>query len=115
MYTIRIRGKAQAGDDNVYKLKSGAWSVSCYDPFGNQKYAGEYAEFEQYDAYKDVIWNNVIDCNRCCNCAHRKLNILGKEFDGVCGVNFINPDSNTMEWIKKMLECRKRFVPNKEK
>ena len=60
---------------------------------------------------KKIAWANVNTCGNCggdCSPGTRKA-ILGQEFDNVCSTDlaFCNPDTNTLEYVKKLLEMRK--------
>ncbi len=63
---------------------------------------------------KEIAWAHVNFCGDCgggCSPGTRKT-ILGKEFDSVCGASmaFTNPDAETMECVKKMLDMRKNSL-----
>lgn len=63
---------------------------------------------------KQIAWANVNFCANCggnCSPGKRKT-ILGRDFDHVCSsaVAFTNPDSETVNCAKKMVDARKRDI-----
>ena len=68
------------------------------------------------DLMKKIAWQNVDICGKCspgspCFGGSRKT-IFGKEFDNVCRTTFRfdNPDSETVECAKKLVEIRKKDI-----
>jgi len=62
-------------------------------------------------AMKEIAWKHVNICGNCgseCAPGSRKT-IYGKEFDNVCGaiLAFTDPDCETLECVKNLLELRK--------
>jgi hypothetical protein len=64
---------------------------------------------------KEILWKNVDICRNCGGCnkpggSHKT--IFGKEFDNVCitSMSFTNPDVDTLECMKKMVEIRKKDI-----
>lgn len=70
--------------------------------------------FEDYPLdgqMKELAWKHVDLCENCgggCSPGTTKT-VFGKQFDHVCRttVRFINPDSNTLEFMKEMIKIRK--------
>ena len=72
---------------------------------------GGYVDFPVDEHIKELAWANVNICGRCggeCSPGKRKT-VLGKEFDNLCqsAIVFTNPDAETMECAKKMIDARK--------
>jgi hypothetical protein len=56
---------------------------------------------------KDIIWNNVRLCSNCCNCGPGSDRIVfDKMFEKTCHGWFrmLNPDKDTLEFIKMLLK-----------
>jgi len=63
---------------------------------------------------KEVAWANVTRCANCnngCSPGHSET-IFGREFANVCNaaMMFRNPDAETLECIKKLVEMRRRDI-----
>jgi hypothetical protein len=61
---------------------------------------------------KEIAWEHVDICGNCGGCAHpggSYKTIFGKGFDNVCvtAMRFDNPDAETIECVKKLVELRK--------
>jgi hypothetical protein len=77
-----------------------------------------YADFPLNKKIKKIFWENVNFCGNCGGCSHNKnpggknKTIFGKEFANVCitAMKFTNPDIETIECIKKMVEIRKNDI-----
>jgi len=73
--------------------------------------------FEDYpldERMKEIAWKNVDFCAHCggnCSPGKRKI-IFGKEFRNVCrtAMRFDNPDVNTLDCVKKLIEIRKNDI-----
>ena len=65
---------------------------------------------------KEIIWNHVGVCenvNKCFDgCKKSHKTIFGKGFDNVCGtaMRFYNPDNETLECLKIIVEVRKNNI-----
>lgn len=69
------------------------------------------------DRLKKIAWEHV-DCGVCGSCGEEKPKIIfGRKFNNVCGTNFRfdNPDKNDLEFMKKMVEIKKRELIEKMK
>ena len=74
--------------------------------------------FEDYsldEQMKEVAWKNVDICGNCGGCDNpggTRKTIFGKDFNNVCrtAMNFTNPDVETLECVKKMVEIRKNDI-----
>jgi len=76
-----------------------------------------FKDFLLDEQLKDIAWKNVDICGNvngvCGGCAGKiRKKIFGKDFDNVCGTTFRfdNPESETMECIKKLIELRKTDI-----
>ena len=63
---------------------------------------------------KEIAWDNVDFCGNCggdCSPGTRKV-VFGKEFNNVCraAMRFTNPDAETVECMKKLVEIRKNHI-----
>lgn len=66
---------------------------------------------------RQSAWENVDFCEHCGSCGGgTRKRIFGKEFDNVCltPFRFVNPTSDTMVYIKKLIEIRKRDILARE-
>ena len=66
------------------------------------------------DSMKEIAWKHVnicADCGSGCAPGSSKT-IYGKEFENVCGaiLAFTDPDSQTLECVKKLMELRKQIT-----
>lgn len=72
-----------------------------------------FENFPLDESMKEIAWANVDFCGTCGFCAGgTRKTLFGKEFDNVCitPFSFLNPDAETMEFIKKMVEIRKHDI-----
>ena len=93
---------------------------------GKDKWLLEIFNFLKFDEFNDddeeftkVVHHHV----RFCDDSHggcwgaKDVKIFGKEFTNVCSQHsraFVNPDSNTIEHIKKLIEYSKKTKPYKQ-
>ena len=66
---------------------------------------------------REIAWKNVDICAHCGSCGGgTRKRIFGKEFDNVCRtpLRFVNPDSHTMKYLKKIIEIRKKDILERE-
>ena len=65
---------------------------------------------------KEIAWANVNYCGNCGNaCSPGKTaTILGKDFENVCSavMVFTDPDADTMQCVKKLMDMRKHAIFN---
>lgn len=62
---------------------------------------------------KEIAWKHVDGCGNCGSCSGgRQKVIFGKEFDKVCGCTFRidNPAEEDLEFMKKIVEIRKKEI-----
>ena len=98
------------------KTEPESWIVWSDDSDSNW-----FANFPLDEHMKEIAWKNVDICGNCGGCKSRKnpggtrKTIFGKEFDNVCitTMSFTNPDAETLECIKKMVEIRKNDILRK--
>lgn len=67
---------------------------------------------------KETAWKHVDGCGRCGSCGGgRPKVVFGKEFAEVCGCTFRidNPDAEDLQFMKKMVEIRKKEIINHTK
>ena len=83
-------------------------------------YSSEHKNFPIDERTKEIAWNNVMKCGNCdgvdCNPGKTKV-IFGKEFTNICNADnvnmtfmFTNPDAETLECVKKLVDMRKYFI-----
>lgn len=76
--------------------------------------------FEHYsidEQQKELAWSNVDYCVHCGACSGgKRKNIFGREFSNVCKttMRFVNPDLETLEFIKKIIDIRKEDITQKK-
>ena len=84
-------------------------------------YSNEYEGFLIDECTKEIAWSNVVKCGNCddVNCDPGKTEVIfGKEFTNVCNgvdnlaMRFTNPDAESLECAKKMVDMRKYAVVN---
>jgi hypothetical protein len=74
-----------------------------------------FEDFPLDEQMKEIAWKNVDICRNCGGCGNpggsRKI-IFGKEFNNVCRttLRFTNPDAEALEFMKKMVEIRKKDI-----
>ena len=77
---------------------------------------GEYSEFTVDEHIKEFAWSNVSPCGSCGGeCSPGKsTKVFGKGFDNTCQANlmFINPDANTVNNMKKIIDIKKNEFQN---
>lgn len=87
------------------------WSFQIFNFLDFGKFNDEDEEFTK------VIHDHVKICSAPCHdeCWRAKdVKIFGKEFKSVCSQHshdFVNPDSTTIEYIKKLIDYSKKTVP----
>jgi len=101
-WNLNIKGKsigyigigARKRDDN-------SWNILM-----NEKELVQYQDFIERESLLEIIHNNIGYCIKCHgNCTPKSATILGKIFNNVCsGLCFKNPDVDTLENIKKILD-----------
>ena len=87
-------------------------------------YSKEYEGFPIEEGTKEIAWENVVKCADCGNCDDAYYDpgktemIFGKVFIDVCkgadnlAMRFTNPDAETLECTKKMVDMRKYAFDN---
>ena len=72
-----------------------------------------FEDFPLDERMKEIAWANVDTCGSCgyCGGGTRKT-LFGKAFDRVCitPMSFLNPDAETMGFVKKMVAIRKNDI-----
>ena len=83
-------------------------------------YSNEYEGFPIDEQTKKIAWNHATRCGNCegqkCSPGKTKI-IFEKEFTNICNgahvdMRFDNPDAETLEGLKKLLEMRKYIIDN---
>ena len=84
-------------------------------------YSSEYEGVPIDEHTKEITWANVVKCGNCdgVDCDPGKTEVVfGKEFNNVCNgtgglaMRFMNPDAETLECVKKMIEMAKYVIDN---
>jgi len=89
--------------------KPGPWTI-----WTEGDYTQEHKDVLLDEHMKKIAWANVNICGDCgagCGPEKRKV-IFGKEFDNVCNaiMAFNNPNAETLECVKKLIEMRKNII-----
>ena len=78
-----------------------AWSAIAVD----------YSDTEIDEQSQKIAWENICTCGNCgSDCAPgRRAIIFGKEFENCCtsSLMFINPNGDSLECLKKLIDIRK--------
>lgn len=91
--------------EKAHKDEPAGWIIWSDDSASNS--------FEDYpldEHMKKTAWQNVDFCASCGSCGGgTRKTIFNKQFDGVCRTTFRfnNPDAETVEFVKKLVEIRK--------
>jgi hypothetical protein len=88
----------------------GPWIVWSDDSGTNS-----FKDFPLDEHMKEIAWKNIDICVNCGGCdkpGGNSKTIFGKEFTNVCRttMRFTNPDVETLEYMKKMVEIRKNYI-----
>jgi len=114
-YEIHYKGKLACYIDTPND-KSYMWRIWTVGDYSN-----EYDEFPIDERTKEIAWANVVYCGNCddVDCDPGKTEIIfGKEFVNVCrgadnlAMRYKNPNAETLECMKKMVDMRKYVVDN---
>jgi len=89
----------------------GPWTI-----WSDESEYGELADFSIDEKTKEIAWKFANKCGSCgqdCSPGKTKT-IFGKEFENICGSTFMftNPDAETLEGVKKLVEMRKHVITN---
>lgn len=93
---------------------NGGWCFQIFNylDFGESNHTGE-----EDEAFKKAVYDHVKICGSPCHdeCWRAKdVKIFGKEFKSVCSQHshdFVNPDSKTIEHIKKLIAYSRETTP----
>lgn len=97
--------------------QSPSWNICCWQ-HENDIY--ELDSFPVDESVKEFAWAKVWKCFNCGGCDNPGggcRRIFGKEYDGVCCnvFQFVNPDNEELEKIKKLMELQKRIIADSKK
>lgn len=95
---------------NEDKTEHDGWVIWSDDSGSNW-----FENFPLGESMKEIAWKNVDICGGCGGCRNpggSHKTIFGKGFDNVCitAMRFDNPDTETMECVKKLIELRKNDI-----
>jgi len=101
---------------NVIEKDNDSWSI-CHNI--DMKRLEDIVSTDEY--LKEIVWRNL---KYCYNCHHhcdfnekleRKMNILGKEFAGLCNTWFVmkNPNDEDIKFAKIIIEANKNILKQK--
>ena len=99
---------------------SGSWRIGWWHlgfDFINV-FSVEHENAEILDRCKEIVWSNIVYCTGCANCKPGTTKtIFGKDFNLLCyGIfDFKDPDADTLECAKKLLECKKKVIAENSK
>lgn len=117
LWHLKTKGK-RIGDIRLGGIPVGrinyeknTWYVYVY----NDVNSSIYREFIHNENLTEIIWKNVKKCEGCLtSCAPgQTTTILDKDFNNVCicyKIRFKNPDTESQECMKKLLEFRKELI-----
>jgi hypothetical protein len=94
-----------------YETEPEGWVVWSDDSDSNW-----YADAPMDEHMRKIVWKNVDicgNCNPCSSCAGgSRKTVFGKEFEHVCRttMRFDNPDAETVECMKRLVELRKNNI-----
>ena len=69
----------------------------------------EHSDFPVDEHIKEIAWANVAPCGKCnndCTGGSIRRTIFGKDFENVCNLIFVNPDSKTVDCMKKIIDIK---------
>jgi len=79
-------------------------------------YIGEYSDYPVDEKIKEAAWAHVAPCKPCSSDCNRGSlrTVFGKEFAKACPdtIMFTNPDAQTIEYIKKIIDIRNNDIKN---
>ena len=101
------------------RKESHSWIVWTEGDFSQ-----EHETFPIDEHTKEIAWANVMKCGNCdgvdCKPGKTKM-IFGREFTNICNADnvnmtfmFTNPDTETLECVKKLILMRKYIVETRE-
>jgi len=96
-----------------YGLESRSWHIGHWlQGFAlSHDLSKEFEDSIAYDKFKEFVWNNMQPCKKCMSCAPgHSGTYFGKKFDSVCYFRVENPDTGTLEFVKKLLDCKKKVI-----
>jgi len=87
----------------------GPWTI-----WTEGKYTNEHKSIPLDEHMKKIVWTNISTCLNCgnsCSPGHCET-IFGKDFKNVCNaiLRFSNPDAETLECVKKLVEMRRHDI-----
>jgi hypothetical protein len=89
--------------------EKGHWTIWSDD----DRDSNWFRDFPLDEKMKEIAWKNVDICENCGSCGGgTNKTIFGKDFNNVCCtvMRFTNPDVETLECMKKMVEIRKNDI-----
>ena len=97
-------------NDSDDKSEAEGWTIWTDDSGVNW-----FSDYPLNERMKKIVWNHVdicADCGGCKNPGGSHKTIFGKDFDHVCitAMKFVNPDADTLECLKKLVEIRKSSI-----
>lgn len=72
-----------------------------------------FEDFPLDEHMKEIAWKNADFCESCGSCGGgTPKTLFGKKFDNICRttMRFINPDAETLAFVKKMIGIRKADI-----
>jgi len=68
----------------------------------------EYSDFQIDEHIKEITWAHVAPCGNCnSECIHgKRITIFGKDFENVCNLIFVNPNAETVNCMKKIIDIK---------
>ena len=112
--TLRFRHKGgRIGQSQRYREEN-----YCYITVGIDLRNPEVENFVINENLSEVVWTNVKYCEGCLSTCSpgRDMTLFGKTLNNVCGYNtdkylqFINPNPESLKYIKNLLEFRKERI-----
>ena len=115
--SIRAGVKKSNHEPHIYYgLEPGSWHIGHWlQSFAfPDDLSGEFEDKKSYDEFKEFIWANMQPCKHCMCCAPGHSGIyLGKKFESVCYFRIENPDTEALEFTKRLFEYKRKVWSNK--
>jgi len=102
-----------------YGLEHGSWHIGHWGQ-GDFKLpndlSGEFEDLISYEKFKEFIWANVHECKNCPGCkSGKQRTFFGKSFEFACNLRIENPNAESIECAKKLLEYKKKALQKPSK
>ena len=88
------------------KMEKNIWGIA----FRFEKFNSEFS-----GGFKKAVQDNMKPCETCLKACTKgiKLTVFEKEITNICRgwpIKFVNPDANTLEYVKELIEYREKLI-----